>query len=407
MSTEWIKPLEWKNEGAEPSETLKNDGFKPDYKPAADTFNYFLHREQECIEQIQEEIDEISGKTDKVDNTPDSEKMVKFASEAGHARKVDNALTLRINGGDNEGTDKWTFDGSTSRSVNLTPKKLGISADDVSESDKKKFAINVEALSLDGVDYTATVEGITELYNGMEITIIPTMNNATRNPTLNVNGLGAIKIYRPLSFATFVANAPEENFIRAYTPCRLMYHAEYVNGGIWLIAEKQKTSAQDLYGTVPVSSGGTGHNSVDTTPTENSTKMVTSGGVFAAIKGLKPLLYWESVSIVGTYTETNKKIVGIYFNHLCETPFNDAQLTISLDTFKAKFLELVPKQFKLIATGFVGGTPLNCIYHDGTYIYVVGQVLNDSGLAESYKLDDLTISNLDGVTHRYIVLGDG
>ena len=38
-------------------------------------------------------------------------------------------------------------------------------------------------------------------------------------------------------------------------------------------------------GTVPVSKGGTGNTSVDTTPTQNSTKMVTSGAVFTALAG--------------------------------------------------------------------------------------------------------------------------
>lgn len=38
-------------------------------------------------------------------------------------------------------------------------------------------------------------------------------------------------------------------------------------------------------GTLPVARGGTGNTSVDTTPTANSTKMVTSGGVKAALDG--------------------------------------------------------------------------------------------------------------------------
>ena len=49
------------------------------------------------------------------------------------------------------------------------------------------------------------------------------------------------------------------------------------------MADKQKTSAQDLYGTVPVESGGTGHDSVDETPTPESTKMVISGGVYKSL----------------------------------------------------------------------------------------------------------------------------
>ena len=36
---------------------------------------------------------------------------------------------------------------------------------------------------------------------------------------------------------------------------------------------------------IPVANGGTGNSSVDTTPTQNSTKMVTSGGVYNALSG--------------------------------------------------------------------------------------------------------------------------
>lgn len=50
-------------------------------------------------------------------------------------------------------------------------------------------------------------------------------------------------------------------------------------------AEKTHThAAGDITsGTMPVTRGGTGHDSVDTTPTSGSTKMVTSGGIFAAL----------------------------------------------------------------------------------------------------------------------------
>ena len=39
---------------------------------------------------------------------------------------------------------------------------------------------------------------------------------------------------------------------------------------------------------IPVANGGTGNSSVDTTPTQNSTKMVTSGGVYTAIQNASP-----------------------------------------------------------------------------------------------------------------------
>lgn len=42
-------------------------------------------------------------------------------------------------------------------------------------------------------------------------------------------------------------------------------------------------SSNSITGILPITKGGTGNTSVDTTPTSGSTKMVTSGGVYAAI----------------------------------------------------------------------------------------------------------------------------
>lgn len=60
-----------------------------------------------------------------VDNTADNDKYVAYAQRAGSADKVQNALTLRLNGGRTEGSDMWTFDGSTGRTVNVTAAKVG------------------------------------------------------------------------------------------------------------------------------------------------------------------------------------------------------------------------------------------------------------------------------------------
>lgn len=60
-----------------------------------------------------------------VNNTADSEKYVAFASRAGTADKVKYNLVFRFNGGRTEGTNMWTYDGSTSRSINITADKIG------------------------------------------------------------------------------------------------------------------------------------------------------------------------------------------------------------------------------------------------------------------------------------------
>ena len=60
-----------------------------------------------------------------VDNTADNDKYVAYAQRAGNADKVQNTLIVRLNGGRTEGSNMWTFDGSTGRTINVTPAKVG------------------------------------------------------------------------------------------------------------------------------------------------------------------------------------------------------------------------------------------------------------------------------------------
>lgn len=423
---EWIKPMQWDNEGVEPSENLRSKGFEAKYKPPAPIFNYFLHREQECIEQLQEEVDKTNqdiadlasnteSKFSEVDErfnemTPDSEKSVKFASEAGVARKAAYPLTVRFNGGSTEGTDKWTFDGSTSRSINITPEKIKAAnkehahtLDEVSETEEKKIKRVVTATSTDGVAYTATVEGVTELYNGMEITIIPDTRSTSKTITLNINGLGAVNVRQPLSFSTFVATAPDRDyFLYENTPCRLMYHANYANGGIWLMADKQKTSAQDLYGIVPVENGGTGHNSVDTTPTKDSTKMVTSGGVYDAVESARLKLtedsYYYTVPVGNDaeYKEIGTLSTGKRYTDIIAVSFkyNDS-LIHGIGTFY--YVDYVASDVMGISTTGIMYRGVACFKQIGTKLYMRFSTLTsfNIGTGVTSDISSTTIENIN------------
>ena len=66
--------------------------------------------------------------------TPDSEKHVAYAQRAGEADKVPYSLTIRLNGGRDEGSNMWTFDGSVSKAVNITPEKIGAAPADLVDS---------------------------------------------------------------------------------------------------------------------------------------------------------------------------------------------------------------------------------------------------------------------------------
>lgn len=121
------------------------------------------------------------------------------------------------------------------------------------------------AHSDDGASYTADLPGICNLYNGLEVTIIPNIANTSSTVTLDLNGLGAKNVRVPLSFNTAALNAPDESYFGSGRAVRLMFDAAYLAGkGAWKVVGMQKTSAQDLYGDVPVQSGGIAINTTST-----------------------------------------------------------------------------------------------------------------------------------------------
>lgn len=111
----------------------------------------------------------------------------------------------------------------------------------------------VPAESTDGVTYTATVDGLTELKAGIMLTVIPNMTSTQGGVTLNVNGLGAKGIRRPGNRTSVQAVSTAANWILGNKPVLLQY-----NGSNWIAVAYGRPYATDLNGTVLVPNGGTG-----------------------------------------------------------------------------------------------------------------------------------------------------
>lgn len=57
-----IRPPEWRNEGVEPQEQLKTDGFQAGYKPPAAYFNWFFNRVWEAMKELQGKACDLDNK---------------------------------------------------------------------------------------------------------------------------------------------------------------------------------------------------------------------------------------------------------------------------------------------------------------------------------------------------------
>jgi hypothetical protein len=107
--------------------------------------------------------------------------------------------------------------------------------------------------SADGVNYTATVPGVTSLYSGLKVTVKFSRNSASVIPKLNVNGLGAKNIRQPLfTNNTATAPGPNANWLTSACPVVLTY-----TGSMWK-TDFQRPDADNLYGTAAIANGGTG-----------------------------------------------------------------------------------------------------------------------------------------------------
>lgn len=104
--------------------------------------------------------------------------------------------------------------------------------------------------------YTATVSGITALSTGVSFIMIPLTASTTTTPKLNVNGLGEKYIRRRLSGVTGnTVVGSYASWLSANKPIRVTY-----DGAYWIV-DSDRPSATDIYGVVPIASGGTGASS--------------------------------------------------------------------------------------------------------------------------------------------------
>lgn len=113
----------------------------------------------------------------------------------------------------------------------------------------------LSAFSDDGIHYWATLTDKTMPTDGLEVIIIPQMTNTSANPTLAVDFINDKPIRLSLSTNTSATIPVPVGFLVEGHPIKLRYDE---NRDIWRIVDKQKTSASDLYGSVPIANGGHG-----------------------------------------------------------------------------------------------------------------------------------------------------
>lgn len=300
---------DWSAVGVEPPASLKAGGFQAGYKPPADYFNWFWYTVSQCLNELHEK-----GLTE-------SEILALL-----------EALRSEL-------------------SFSNVPNEVIV--EKIIEAGAGGIPI-VSATSTDGIAYTATAEGVTELYDGLMITIIANKLSTSTTCTLNLNGLGAKNMRYTLGYNTGNSGAlpPLAGWLGEGVPVTLIYKTKF---NVWHTCDIQRPSANAIYGTIKVENGGTDADNAEDAcanlgAVRMSAKLTTtlsasgwSSGVYTLSNGnitatsVVELLPAESGAITSAQMEalTNAMIVGgaqaagsIKLISLGETPSIDIPVTL-------------------------------------------------------------------------------
>lgn len=125
----------------------------------------------------------------------------------------------------------------------------------VSKNMKNTGQMIVPAHSEDTINYTATVDGLEGLYDGLEITIIPDVANMELYAYLDVNGFGKGVIKQPMTTSASARQNIVGLSLSPNIPMKLRYEA---GTNTWLAVEAIVVDATKLKNQTSVKNGGTG-----------------------------------------------------------------------------------------------------------------------------------------------------
>lgn len=214
------------------------------------------------------------------DNVDGLTELIEPVSTAANEAKTAAATAQsKADGADTKATNAATA-AATAQSTANTAKNL---ATDAKDSANGAYTTAEKAMYTDfpsitagtGSAYTATVSGIESMEAGISFVMIPHTASTSQTATLNVNGLGAKTLRRPLSGSNSATTAPDTAaWLAANKPIRVTYDGTY-----WVV-DMPKPDVTDLYGevasgpkavTITLASGGWSSN----------TQTVTVNGILA------------------------------------------------------------------------------------------------------------------------------
>lgn len=135
-----------------------------------------------------------SGNLSITTTTNHSHSYAGSASVGGPANSVKTNLIIKLNGGTTEGTNLFTFNGSTAKTINITPSAIGASA-----SGHTHATATTSANGFMSSDDKAKLDGITASADAVSFS--RSLTSGTKVGTITINGTGT-DLYAPTNTDT-------------------------------------------------------------------------------------------------------------------------------------------------------------------------------------------------------------
>lgn len=148
---------------------------------------------------------------------------------------------------------KFTLEYGQADSVTVTVDPANTVSRQELEEELEKLSAKAYTTSGTNTAYTVSVPGVTELYVGLSLMIVPHTTSNSTTPTLDVNGLGAVGIRDQLA-STYQTCIPgsRANWLRQGKPVSVTY-----DGTFWR-TNVARASSESFYGVMDIDKGGTG-----------------------------------------------------------------------------------------------------------------------------------------------------
>ena len=253
---------------------------------------------------------------------------------ATSANKVNKTLTVQLNGGTTEGTNKFTFDGSAAKSINITPSSIGASVSSHTHDDRYYTEAEVDS----------KLSGKANSSHGNHVPTTQTANNATflRNdntwqkvtPT-NIGAAASSHTHTVANISDLTVTATELNYIDGVTS----------NVQTQLDGKSNTSHTHKYAGSSSVGGSATSAVKLDTsTAGDSNTPVYFSGGKPVACTSLDLNTSGSSASCTGNSATATKlqtaRTIGLGTGATgTATSFNgSANITIPVTDIKEAYL---------------------------------------------------------------------